>query len=69
MGFYADTGATLDVEDGVAFGNANTGVMALTGATVRLSNTTVTNNATGIHAGAGQTSCLRLEPHRRQRCR
>ena len=53
MGFYADTGATLDVEDGVAFGNGNTGVMALTGATIRLSNTTVTNNATGLHAGSG----------------
>jgi hypothetical protein len=53
MGFYADTGATLDVDNGVAFGNGNTGVMALTGATVRLSNTTVTNNATGIHVGGG----------------
>ena len=53
MGFYADTGAFLDVEDSVAFGNANTGVMALTGATVRLSNTTVTNNSTGLHVGFG----------------
>lgn len=53
IGFYADTGATLDVEDSVAFGNGNTGIMALTGATVRLSNTTVTNNATGLHAGFG----------------
>jgi hypothetical protein len=53
MGFYADTGATLDVEDSVAFGNGSTGIMALTGGTVRLSNTTVTNNATGLHAGSG----------------
>ena len=55
MGFYADSGASLDVENGVAFGNGNTGVMALTGATVRLSNTTVTNNATGLHVGAGSS--------------
>jgi len=55
MGFYADTGATLDVDDSVAFGNGNTGIMALTGATVRLSNTTVTTNATGLHAGAGSS--------------
>jgi hypothetical protein len=53
MGFYADTGATLDVDDSIAFGNGNTGIMALTGGTVRLSNTTVTNNATGLHSGFG----------------
>jgi hypothetical protein len=53
MGFYADTGATLDVEASVAFANGNTGIMALTGGTIRLSNTTVTNNAIGLHVGAG----------------
>ena len=53
IGFYADTGATLDVDNGAAFGNGNSGMMALTGATIRLSNTTVTNNPTGLSTGSG----------------
>jgi parallel beta helix pectate lyase-like protein len=52
-GFYADSSATLDVEDTVSFGNTNSGVISLSGATIRLSNTTVTNNGTGLSVGLG----------------
>ncbi len=54
-GFYADSGSTLDMEDTVSFGNTNTGIISLSGATIRLSNTTVTNNGTGLSAGFGSS--------------
>ena len=47
-GFYADAGAILNLENSVAFGNPNSGVTSLTGAAVRLSNTTVTHNGFGL---------------------
>jgi Right handed beta helix region len=52
-GFYADSGAVLDLDDSVSFGNVNNGIAALSGATIRLSNTSVTNNGTGLYAAPG----------------
>src|SRR6476620_6349297 len=52
-GFYADSAAILDLEDSVSFGNVNNGIAALSGATIRLSNTTVTLNGTGLYAAPG----------------
>jgi Right handed beta helix region len=52
-GFYAEGGAVLDLTDSVASGNTGIGVMSYTGATIRLSNTSVTSNSTGLWAGAG----------------
>jgi hypothetical protein len=52
-GFYADSGAILDLNDSVSFGNLNIGIASLGGATIRLSNTTVTNNGTGLSASPG----------------
>lgn len=52
-GFYADTGATLDIQDSAASGNTTNGIMSISGATIRLSNTTVTANGTGMYWTAG----------------
>ena len=52
-GFYADSTATLDLDDSAAFGNASIGIVSTSGATIRLSNTTVTNNGTGLYVGLG----------------
>ena len=40
-------------DDSVSFGNVNNGIAALSGATIRLSNTSVTNNGTGLYAAPG----------------
>jgi len=52
-GFYADTGAVLDLDDSSAFGNVGTGINAQTGATVRIFNTTISANGTGLSTAAG----------------
>jgi hypothetical protein len=46
-GFYADSGSILDLDDSVSSGNVN-GISSVSGATVRLNNTTVTNNGAGL---------------------
>jgi hypothetical protein len=52
-GFYADSNAVLNVDESFAFGNSGTGINSQTGATIRLSHTTVTGNATGLSAAGG----------------
>jgi hypothetical protein len=52
-GFYADVGSILNLTDSVASENPNSGVTSLTGGTVRLSNTTVTNNGSGLTVTPG----------------
>jgi hypothetical protein len=54
-GFYADSGAILNLNDSVSFGNVNTGINSSSGASIRMANTTVTNNGTGLYAGPGST--------------
>lgn len=52
-GFYADSNAVLNLDHGVAFGNVQTGINAQTGATVRLFDSTVSDNGTGLSMMAG----------------
>lgn len=54
-GFYADSNAMLILEDTASFANVSDGVISLSGATIWLSNTTVTNNGTGIYTGMGSS--------------
>jgi len=53
LGFYADTGAVMNLQDSVSFGNANAGIFALSAAAVRMYNTTVTNNGSGLSTSGG----------------
>ena len=52
-GFYADGGSVLDLEESSAFGNVGTGLNAQTGATIRIFNTTISANDTGLSTAAG----------------
>lgn len=52
-GFYADSGAVLNLTDSVASANTGTGINAQSGATIRLNNTTVTANGTGLSTVGG----------------
>jgi len=52
-GFYADTGAILNLQDSVSFGNTGNGVMSGSGAAIRLANTTISDNGAGLWAAAG----------------
>ena len=52
-GFYADSGAVIDLHHSVAFGNSGTGINAQTGASIRLSDSTVTNNGMGLSVMLG----------------
>jgi hypothetical protein len=52
-GFYADSGAILNLNDTVSFANVSTGINSQSGAIIRLSNTTVTDNGTGLMASGG----------------
>ncbi len=47
-GFYADTGAVLNLDHCVAFANALTGINASTSAMIRLYDTTVSDNMMGL---------------------
>jgi Right handed beta helix region len=46
--FYADSGSQLNLSDSVSAGNVNSGISSVAGATVRMSNVTVTNNGAGL---------------------
>ena len=52
-GFYADSSSVLDLEESSAFGNVGTGINAQTGAEVRIFNTTISANGTGLSTAAG----------------
>ena len=52
-GFYADSGAILNLDDSVSFGNVSTGINAQSGAAVRMFSSTVTNNGTGLSTSGG----------------
>jgi hypothetical protein len=52
-GFYADTGAVLNLDNSTAFANTGTGINSYTGAEVRMFSTTVTGNGTGLGASGG----------------
>ncbi|HZP47043.1 MAG TPA: right-handed parallel beta-helix repeat-containing protein [Vicinamibacterales bacterium] len=52
-GFYADSNAVLNIDHSVAFGNASTGINSQSGATIRLYDTTVSNNGAGLSTMAG----------------
>ena len=52
-GFYADTSSVLDLEESSAFGNVGTGINAQTGAEIRIFNTTISANGTGLSTAAG----------------
>jgi len=52
-GFYADTGAILNLDDSVAFGNVSTGLNVQAGSVIRMFSSTVTNNGTGLNAAVG----------------
>jgi hypothetical protein len=52
-GFYADTGAILNLDDSVSFGNSGTGILSASGAAIRLFSSTVTYNGTGLSIVGG----------------
>jgi hypothetical protein len=52
-GFYADTGAVLNLEESIAVGNVSTGINSQSGATVVMFSSTVTNNGTGLSTTGG----------------
>ncbi|HMF98386.1 MAG TPA: right-handed parallel beta-helix repeat-containing protein [Vicinamibacterales bacterium] len=54
-GFYADSGAVLNLDDSVAFGNSGTGINVSSGGVARLFNSTISNNGTGLSVGAGSS--------------
>jgi parallel beta-helix repeat protein len=54
-GFYADSGAILNLDDSVAFGNVSTGINAQSGAAIRMFSSTVTDNGTGLSTAGGGT--------------
>src|SRR5262245_18987042 len=52
-GFFADSNSVLNVDHSAAFGNTSTGINAQTGATIRLFDSTIASNATGLSATSG----------------
>ena len=52
-GFYADTGAILNLDESFAVGNVSTGLNSQSGATIRMFSSTVTNNGAGLSAIGG----------------
>ena len=52
-GFYADSGAVIELHHSVAYANSGTGINAQTGGSFRLSDSTVTNNGTGLSMMGG----------------
>ena len=52
-GFYADTGATLSLDDSVSFGNSGRGIASGSGAAIRMYSSTVTYNGTGLSTFGG----------------
>ena len=53
IGFYADSSAQLNIDDSFAFANSGQGINSQTSAIVRLSNSTITGNTTGLSASSG----------------
>jgi hypothetical protein len=52
-GFYADTGAILNLDESIAVGNVSTGLNSQSGATIRMFSSTVINNGAGLSATGG----------------
>ena len=52
-GFYADTGAIMNLNESIAVGNVNTGLNSQSGASIRMFSSTVMNNGTGLSTSGG----------------
>jgi len=53
QGYYADTGAVINLNNSYAFGNSNAGIYALSGAVFRIFGCSVTNNTYGLLTTGG----------------